>query len=413
VLTDKRIQATIRTATAEVTLKDSDGTRGAGMLALRVRPGTGGTRATWMATWKRDGKRGSKALGNYPELSLAEAREKFADEVRPLIQAGKAPSEVASGEKGATVEALALAYIESLRTNGKTKADEYQRTLLTGKYPVCGLLGLNRLAKDIEPDDVARALKMTDLRGARRQADVERTILVAMFNYGIRSTHDYRAKSRRDWGIKVNPAAVIPRDTGAVVARERNLSAEELKAVWDNAPDQTGDVLRLIIACGQRVFETIQADGKDVDLESALWTMPAAKTKMKARPHYVPLPPQAVEIFRRLKELHGDGPLFPARAGAKGVRIGIPSVSRGASRMSCCDPFQPRDLRRSWKSRAGDAGVDRFTRDLIQQHARNDTGSKFYDHADYLPQMREAMQKWSEWLAKALAGKQLQELEAA
>ncbi|MNP22102.1 hypothetical protein D3C76_1147560 [compost metagenome] len=66
--------------------------------------------------------------------------------------------------------------------------------------------------------------------------------------------------------------------------------------------------------------------------------------------------------------------------------------------------FQPRDLRRTWKSRSHDAGIDRFTRDLIQQHAKSDTGSKHYDRAVYLPQMRAAMKLWDAYLIKVLAG---------
>lgn len=62
-----------------------------------------------------------------------------------------------------------------------------------------------------------------------------------------------------------------------------------------------------------------------------------------------------------------------------------------------------RDLRRTWKSRAADAGLDRFTRDLIQQHAKTDTGSKHYDRADYLPLVTDAMGKWDAWLASAIA----------
>ncbi|WNL50865.1 integrase [Xanthomonas phage Murka] len=57
-------------------------------------------------------------------------------------------------------------------------------------------------------------------------------------------------------------------------------------------------------------------------------------------------------------------------------------------------------MRRTWKSRTHDAGISRETRDLIQQHAKNDTGSKSYDRADYLPQMREAMSKWADWLSE-------------
>lgn len=412
-LTDRRIQATIRTATTETVLNDGDGSRGAGSLTLRIRIGAGGASASWVAQWDRDGKRGKKTLGKYPALSLAEAREKFADEIRPLLQEGKTPNEVAKATSGATVEALCRAYVSHLRANGKRRADEYERILLTGKFALAEALGRARRANSIDAGEVAQVLKATDARGSRRQADIERTTLVAVFNYAIKSTHNYRVEERRDWGVKVNPAALIPRDTGAVQARERNLTAAEVRAMWNAAPDQTGDVLRLVIACGQRVLETIRVAGADIDLDAALWTMPAHKTKGGKHQHILPIPPQAVAIFRQLKDLHGDGPLFPARAGAKGEHIGIPSVSRGASRLTCCEPFQPRDLRRTWKSRAGDAGVDRFTRDLIQQHAQNDTGSKFYDRMDYLPAMREAMAKWATWLESALGQEVLQLDEAA
>lgn len=50
-----------------------------------------------------------------------------------------------------------------------------------------------------------------------------------------------------------------------------------------------------------------------------------------------------------------------------------------------------------------DAGLDRFTRDLIQQHAKTDTGSKHYDRADYLPLVTDAMKRWDAWLASILA----------
>lgn len=48
------------------------------------------------------------------------------------------------------------------------------------------------------------------------------------------------------------------------------------------------------------------------------------------------------------------------------------------------------------------AGVDRFTRDLIQQHAKGDTGSIHYDRHDYGPQMRAGMDRWNDWLEQVL-----------
>lgn len=51
---------------------------------------------------------------------------------------------------------------------------------------------------------------------------------------------------------------------------------------------------------------------------------------------------------------------------------------------------------------AADAGLDRFTRDLIQQHAKTDTGSRHYDRADYLPLVTDAMKRWDGWLRTVL-----------
>ncbi|MBF9235544.1 tyrosine-type recombinase/integrase [Microvirga alba] len=410
-LTDKQIQRAIRELKTETTLNDGAAGRGTGSLRLRLRPTAAGVSATWMAFWKKDGKRQTKPLGRYPDMSLAEAREAFGGEVRQVLHAGRNPRAVVQAVEKPTVEALFQSYVAHLRTAGTATVDEIERILLLRSSNCADGLGRHRNAADIEPADVSKHLASHFARGVRRQTDLMRTYMHAAFSWGMKATHDYRAENRKDWGIKANPVSAIPKDTEASQARERNLSADEIRAVWNAAPDQTGDVLRLVIACGQRVLETIKVEGKEIDLDRALWNMPAHKTKLRKRPHTIPLPRQAVEIFRELKAIHGDGPLFPARQGSKhGPFIGIPSVSRGASRLTCCDPFQPRDLRRTWKSRAGDgAKISKELRDLIQQHAlEGDTGSKHYDRADYLPQLRAAMDKWEAWLDQALQPKEEQ-----
>ena len=402
-LTETQIKKAIRDLTTETTLNDGAQGKGTGSLRLRLRPTAKGVSAVWLGFWKTDGQRHSKQLGRYPDMSLADAREAFAAEVRQVLAAGRNPHAATVAADKPTVQALFEAYMDALRAKGARRVDESERTLLTGKYNAADGLGRQRLAGDILPEDVSAFLAKGFERGARRQTDICRTYMAAAFSWGIKSTHDYRATNRRDWGIRMNPVTAVPRDNEANKTRDRNLTAAEVKAVWFAAPDQTGDVLRLVIACGQRVLETMRVEGQDIDLEAKLWNMPAHKTKGGKRPHTIPLPRQAVEIFTRLKAEHGDGWLFPARAGAAGEIIGVPSVSRGASRLTCCAPFQPRDLRRTWKSRAHDAGVDRFIRDVIQQHAQNDTGTKHYDRAEYLPQMREAMAKWEAWLDATLA----------
>lgn len=412
-LTERQIQAAIRNVTSETILNDGAAGRGGGALRLRIRKGVKGPNATWFAVWWIDKKQASKTLGRYPDLGLADARRKFETDVRDLLLAGRDPNAVVVRVDAPTVEKLFQGYVQTLKDRNASSVGESERLLLTGKYNAADGLGRNKPAAEVEPADIATLLAKGMKRGARRTTDMQRTAMAAAFTWGMKSTNDYTIEHRTDWGLKYNPVAAVPRDKAANNTRERNLTADEVRHVWNSAPDQTGDVLRLVLATGQRVKECLTVEGCDVDLKARLWTIPAHKTKGRKSMHLVPLTAQAVELFQQLIAFNGSGWLFPARAGAKGAVVGIPSVSRGASRMEGIMPFQPRDLRRTWKSRAGDAGIDRFTRDLIQQHARTDTGSKHYDRYDYLPQMREAMAKWEAWLAKALEPEELQADKAA
>ena len=410
-LTKTQIEAAIRNCAdgGEVMLNDGSRERGGGSLQLRIRKNLGGlATATWIATWKKAGKRGSKHIGQFPGLGLADARAKFADEVRPIVKASARPKvAIAQQAIAPTVENLFKHYVAHLKARNAGAAGHIEHVLLLGKYNAADALGRDTMAADVTPADIREPLAAAAKRGALRTADILRTYTSSAFNWGMKAANDYTQDQNYDWGITSNPVAAVPRDQRANKTRERNLSAPEMSAVWYALTDEgSGDCARLVMLCGQRVQETIKVDGCEVDVDAALWTMPAHKTKGRKKPHTIPLPPQAVAIFKRLKALHGDGPLFPARTGSKAERMGFLAVTHHIASLTCCKPFQPRDLRRTWKSRAADAGVDRFTRDLIQQHARGDTGSRVYDHADYLPAMREAMKKWGVWFDANVAKKQ-------
>jgi integrase len=410
-LTDRQIQAAIKTGAA-IELNDGAGGRGTGSLRLRIKPTAAGVSATWFGFWKTDGRKQTKALGRYPDLTLRDARDKFAVEVRSVLQKGKNPRTTVTVAKKPTVQALFEGYLAGLRESGRVSVDQVERALLTGSDAVVKALGSARIASDVDPADVSAYLAKVYRRGSRVAADRTRAYIAAAFNWAIKSTHDYRAENRRDWGIKQNPAAMVKRDSEANQPRERNLSAEELRQLWQSldgdgfAPD-TAAAIRLLILCGQRVRETLRIESHEIDLVGKVWNMPAAKSKIR-RQHAIPLPDQAVPVLSDLITRHGNGQLLPARAG-KGAHLSDAAINRSLARWcqrSGVARFQARDLRRTWKSRAGDAGVDRFTRDLIQQHQKADSGSKHYDRHDYFPQMRAAMDRWSEWLKIQFSEKQ-------
>ena len=351
-----------------------------------------------------------------PDKARELARKEFAKVAEGQDPAAdRKPVRIEPAAVKATVELMFKGYIASMRAKGRVSADEVERVLLLAENNAADALGRDRAAADTTPMDVVNYVSEFFRAGHRGAADKARSYITSAYTWAMKSANDYTAKDRQDWGVTRNPAADVAKDSGGVNTRDRNLSGGELRLLWEatGGAGFTAEIaacIRTLIGCGQRVQETLRIDGADLDLEAGLWKMPAHKTKGRKHQHIIPLPAQVIEVLRPLVSLHGDGPLFPARGGNGTALIDHRSVNQAIARWLdnpnvMVDHFQTRDLRRTWKSRTHDAGVDRFTRDLIQQHAKSDTGSKNYDRADYLPQMKEAMTKWSAWLDEALFGK--------
>lgn len=397
-LNDRQISAAMKTCTSETVLRDGAGGRGTGSLTLVIRRlASGSTSAQWVGQWKLNGNRHKKTLGRYPDMPLRDARDAYAGQVRAALSDGKNPRAMSVAADKPTVRALFDACCDQMDADGKSSAAEYRRVL----RQVAAAWGDGKLAASVDPSDVSHYLEAVFSRGSRVAADRTRSYLSAAFNYGLKATHDYRSENRRDWGLKLNPVTAVAKDTNSSTPGTRALSASEIAAVWRGLDAggfavETSSAIKLLICTGQRVRELLRMDASEVDLTSMTWTMPVEKTKMKIASHTVFLPDQARPVLQDLLAKRQAGLLMPTTDWVLGKAISRWCAASGIDR------FTPRDLRRTWKSRAHDAGVDRYTRDLVQQHERGDTGSIHYDLADYHPQMREAMRKWSVWLDAAL-----------
>lgn len=375
---------------------------------LRVRPSG---RKTYVARYRTaQGTQRKQTIARSSDMPPEKARE-LARKVFAQVAEGADPMterKSAKVQSSKTVEALFAAYVAHMRSKSKISATEVERCLLLAANNAADHLGRTRAAAAVTADDVVAYIASIFKAGHRGAADKHRGYISAAYGWALRAANDYTVEHRQDWGVKHNPVADVAKDADAKQARDRNLSAAELRQLWqatspsttENFALETAVAIRTLIACGQRVQETLRMDGAEIDLDNSVWRIPAHKTKGRKMPHTIPLPQIILDDLKLLKAIHGDGPLFPSRTGA-GI-MPHTSIMQALERWqdrAKVTPFQTRDLRRTWKSRAHDAGVDRFTRDLIQQHAKNDTGTKSYDRAEYGPQMREAMTKWSTWLA--------------
>ena len=136
----------------QANLTDGEG-RGTGRLVLVLKVMPTRVTAEWMAQQWRDGKRVKKKIGAYPSLSLAGARELFQRDFAHLIQKRRS-IKVAGDTRAGTVGDLFEAYVQMLKENGKSSWKEVEK----GLNNVADTLGRHRLAREIEPDEVANVM---------------------------------------------------------------------------------------------------------------------------------------------------------------------------------------------------------------------------------------------------------------
>ena len=404
-LTDSAIQAGIKRVNRtrkEETLSDGEG-RGVGRLTLILKPMPTRVTAVWMAQQWRDGKRTKSKIGDYPAMTLAEAREVFKRDFADTIQKG-ASIKVAGDARPGTVADLFSAYVESLKAAGKPSWDNVEYVL--GK--IADGLGRNRPARDITADEIIGVIRPVYERGRRSFADHMRSTVRAAFSWGLKAENDYRSTAPRRFRLVMNPAAGIPTEPKTVGSRWLN-EAEFVRLYrWLECPDTPVHppytrAVRLLMLTGQRVEEIAQLHKDQWDAKERIidWS----KTK-NGKPHAIPVPAIAAELIESITP-NEYGWFFPsAMDPALPVRASTLYSFMWRQRDRGVIPIVTnRDLRRTWKTLAGKAGISKEIRDRLQNHTLQDVSSKSYDRWNYMPEKREGMKKWNAWVTKLLAAK--------
>ena len=404
-LTDGMIQRALKQVEKtrrQRTLTDGEG-RGTGRLLLILKPMPTRITAEWMAQQWRDGRRIKAKIGDYPSMPLVQAREVFKRDFANLIQKGRSVK-LADDTRPGTVADLFDGYVEHLKSNGKMSWVEVNERLNT----ILEILGRNRLAREIEPDDITQVLRPIYQRGKRSMADHVRSYIHAAFNWALKSEYDYRRTSPRRFRLAYNPAAGIP--TEPKVVGTRWLDEDEFVQLyrWLECPSSPVHppytrAVRIIMLTGQRVEEIARLHEDQWDRKERIidWS----KTK-NGKPHAIPVPALAAKLIdSMIPNKHGW--FFPsAKDPSKPVSAATLYSFMWRQRESGVIPIVTnRDLRRTWKTLAGKAGVPKEIRDRIQNHAFHDVSSKSYDRWTYMPEKRAGMEQWNAFVTALLAKK--------
>lgn len=249
-------------------------------LSIAVMPS--GEKFWYLRTWE-NGQETKRSLGRYPDIGLKEARA-----LRHTAEEGK-ETPVLLSDVAEEWFAKRYSVLNSQSTAGNTR-----RRL--DKYVLPAFRG--RDIKSITPRDIllhVRAIQET----APHQGARIKIILSQIFRYAI-------ASGLTDW----DPAAQtrgallpLPPAQHRATVTDAESAAELLKAIGGYQQNQVVRLCLLILAYTfVRPSELRCAKWPELDFDSALWTIPAERTKMK-REHIVPLSAQVAALFREVRDL--------------------------------------------------------------------------------------------------------------
>lgn len=275
----------------------------------------------WRLKYRVAGKEKKLALGTYPDTGLAAARA-ARDAAKQQLAAGLDPSIEKARKKlqsktdaGNTFELVAREFIDKRTAEGWSAS-----TIAKAEYFLDHLkapIG-RRAMSDISAPDVLAVLKVVERKGKLETARRLLQFSSAVFRYAVATARLDSDPTRDLRGALTAPRA---QHYGALVDP---VKVGELLRAIDGYQGHyvTLYALRLAPHLFVRPGELRFAEWPEIDLEAAVWTIPAGRMKMR-KPHHVPLSRQAVELFRGLRALQGDH-----------ARLVFPSVRSTARAMS-------------------------------------------------------------------------------
>jgi integrase len=384
---------------------------------------------TWFVVFRIGGSTGYRRrqrLGRYPAVGLEKARQRARKAISEVSEGVDPVKEMAAKEadlRRERVEAsvfsqLAVQYLEWAQRNKREKTwKEYKRIIEKNLNPEFGKID----PKDLNPSHVRGYLRQVASR-TPVLANRVRATMGAIFKWAI--TENLVAPER-------NPVSGISRPGGSETPKDRTLSDDELKAIWNALEKETSpvkDVLKLILLTGQRPGEVMGMRWDEIDWNEALWDLPGIRTKNGVA-HVVPLSTQALRILDRHRGVlkarsekcqkdccvAPESPfIFPNRRlskqGTEPVQMLRKMVGRVIERLGI-KSFAPHDLRRTCATCLGKMEVPGFVIALILNHALPGVTNKVYNRYDYLKEKREALNAWGTRLSRIVSSLELAKVE--
>lgn len=348
---------------------------------------------TWIYQYSLDGKRREVTIGRYPEIGVADARDRHS-EYRAMVERGNDP---ASHKRADDAERKARAELKTDEGQFKafslkwlderlgSKSDGYSkqmRSLLERfVWPDIGSKGLD----DVKPAHVLAIIEKR--RKTPNTAENVRVLIQQVYNYAIQKLL-----------VESNPALAL-RGVIEVPKAEhhRHLSESELGAFWravgkQGAHPSTIAAVKLLMYSMCRKAEVLRAKWSEIDADKAQWDIPPERMKSR-RPHRVYLSKQALEVLAVQRALTGDLEyVFPSAFRAN-VPMADATLNHLFKRMDFgVTEFSPHGTRGTAATLLREHGFSRDVVELLLAHTERSQTAASYHHHELESERRRALQ---------------------
>ncbi len=352
----------------------------------------------WRFAYRFGGKQKQLALGTYPTVTLAKARD-LRDDARKLLANGTDPSlerrlrKIAAAAGGNSFREVAEELLQKQNREGQDEGTiQKKRWLLVPAYQTFG----DRAIGEITAPELLHAIRKFEQRERYESARRLRTVAGMVFRYAIatgRASRDISLDLRGalvTHKVRHRPAITDPAEVGAL-----------LRAIDGYTGQPTTRIaLQLSALLFVRPGEMRQARWADLDIPGAVWKIPAEMMKM-GRPHRVPLARQALDLINELKKITGHGEfLFPAITSVRRA-MSDNTLNAALRRLGYTkDEVTAHGFRSTASTLLNEMG--RWNPDAIERqlaHQEQDEVRNAYMHAaEFWAERVEMMQVWADYL---------------
>ncbi len=360
----------------------------------------------WRLAYRHNNKRKQIALGKYPVLSLQEARE-VKLEKQKLLNKGIDPVQDRRQKRlddelkhENNFEIIAREWHgQRYHTWQPKHADNIMKRLSTNIFPKLG----KKPVTEITPQELLHIIRPIEAAGKPHIAQRMLQTTSQIFRYAVAC-----GKAQRDITQDLRGALTPVQSKNHRHLNEKQLP-EFLKALnnYDLNKHYGGCNGNPIVKWGfqfliltfVRTGELRGAHWSEIDWEKSLWRIPAERMKMKD-PHIVPLSKQSLILLKKLHDVTGDshsGCIFPSFANPRKT-ISENTFLKAINLMGFKEQATGHGFRSTASTILNENG---YRADVIERqlaHCERNQVRAVYNHAEYLPERKEMMQWWADYL---------------